>query len=315
MAFHDEVFPEDISYGSTGGPGFNTTVIELDSGAEMRFARWSTPRRKYDVAYGVKSLAQLSTLIDFYVTRQGALNSFKYKDFFDFTSASDHRSAHSMTDVILGTGDGSVTQFQLKTKYTSNTNTQYRTVTKPKTGTVLVSVNGVSTTAFSTNTTTGVLTLTSPPTAGHIVRAGFEYYVQVRFEESVDEVLELTYEDFASGGLGSVPLIEVIEENSHPETFDYGGSETIVKGQDFELEVANGRFQVLITTASSLTCTLPPAGDLELGGPHFYLKNSGANSITIADGSTTVLTLAAGDTIVLLVQSVASAQAYVGVVL
>ncbi len=315
MAYHNVTFPTDISYGSSGGPGFKTTVISLDSGAETRFARWSTPRRQYDVAYGVKTLAQLSTLIDFYITRRGALNSFRYKDFFDFTTAADHRSAHSTIDVIIGTGDGSVTQFQLKAKYTSSVGDQDRTVTKPKSGTVLMSLDGSTTTAFSFNTTTGVVTMDAAPALGVVVRAGCEFDVHARFGEGIDEELSLSYDDFSSGSLSSVPIIEVLDENTHSESFDYGGAGTVTSAVDFELQTSNGRFQVLTTTAASVVCSLPPAGDLELGGPHFYLYNAGAQNIVVKDGTTTILTLAAGATVVMLVYSVSSAQSYVGVVL
>ena len=315
MVYHDVVFPPDISYGSSGGPGFKTTVISLDSCAETRFARWSTPRRRYDVAYGVKTFDQLSILIDFFITRQGALNSFKYKDFFDFTTATDHRDAVSTLDVIVGTGDGVVTQFQLLKKYTSTAGDQSRVITKPVGSTVVASLDGVSTTAFSVNESTGIVTFGSAPGVGVVIRAGFEFYVHARFGEDIDEELSLSYDDFSSGSIGSIPIIEVVEENTDTESFDYGGSGTVTSAVDFELQTANGRFQVLTTTAASVVCTLPPAGDLELGGPHFYLLNNGAQSIVMKDGTATVLTLAAGATCVLLIYSVSSVQGYAGVLL
>ena len=100
-----------------------------------------------------------------------------------------------------------------------------------------------------------------------------------------------------------------------PESFDFGGATAYSKASDFQLEVSNGRFQRITTTSSGVVCTLPPAGDLELGGPHFYLQNAGSNSITVKDGATTVFTLAGGAMAVLLVYSVSGTASYVGVIL
>jgi len=57
MGFHEVRFADDISYGSSGGPGFSTNIVRLDSGAEVRIPRWSSGTHRYNVAYGLKSQA------------------------------------------------------------------------------------------------------------------------------------------------------------------------------------------------------------------------------------------------------------------
>ena len=52
--FHNVRFPEDVSYGTNGGPGFKTTVIDLASGHEQRNIDWSLARATYDAQYCVK---------------------------------------------------------------------------------------------------------------------------------------------------------------------------------------------------------------------------------------------------------------------
>lgn len=319
MAYHDVLFPEDISYGSAGGPGFKTTVIQLDSGAEQRFARWSTPRRTYEAKYGVKTLDQLSTLLDFYVARAGPLHSFRYKDFLDFTTAADHRSAHTDDDVHIATGDGTTRQFQLLAQYTSPTGNALRTITKPKSGTVLVSLDATPLVsgAFSVDLATGIITCTSAPTAGTVIRAGCEYYTHVRFGEEVDEALMLSLEDFSTGGVaGGVPLVEVIDEVAQAEDFDYGGSSYHSMTADVQLSGLSGRVVVLNPTTSGLKALLPSGGTLEPGGPHFYLVNANdANSVSVRDGTVALFTLAAASTAVVLVYKVSGVQKYVGIVL
>lgn len=53
--FHEVRFPTDISYGSNGGPGFLTNILELASGHEQRNIEWSLAKAKYDVQYGIKT--------------------------------------------------------------------------------------------------------------------------------------------------------------------------------------------------------------------------------------------------------------------
>ncbi|MCK4609475.1 MAG: DUF2460 domain-containing protein, partial [Gammaproteobacteria bacterium] len=59
-------FPDDISYGSKGGPSWNTSVITLNSGYEKRNKNWTNARYSYDVAYGIKTQAELLALVDYF---------------------------------------------------------------------------------------------------------------------------------------------------------------------------------------------------------------------------------------------------------
>ena len=55
-------FPDAISYGSVGGPSYNTSVIQTESGYEKRNINWLYPLNSYDVAFGVKSQANIRYL-------------------------------------------------------------------------------------------------------------------------------------------------------------------------------------------------------------------------------------------------------------
>ena len=79
MGFHEVRFPTNISYGARGGPSFNTAVIVLDSGAEERIPRWSTPRYKFDASYGIRSFDDLEAVIDFYIAMLGPAYGFRWK--------------------------------------------------------------------------------------------------------------------------------------------------------------------------------------------------------------------------------------------
>lgn len=171
MTFHDIRFPEDISYGSGGGPEYSTDIVITQSGHEQRNINWGEARARYNVAHGVKTQAQLDTLIAFFRARKGRAHSFRFKDWVDYTA----------TGQMLGIGDGTQTAFQLVKRYVSGAATEVRVITKPVSGAVLVFVDAVLT-AVTVNTSTGVVTFAEAPEAGAIISADYEFDVPVRFD-------------------------------------------------------------------------------------------------------------------------------------
>ena len=64
-SFHDVRFPEDIAYGTTGGPEFSTDVVVTHGGYERRNVNWEEARCRYNIAHGIKTQAQLEILMAF----------------------------------------------------------------------------------------------------------------------------------------------------------------------------------------------------------------------------------------------------------
>ncbi|MCU0842917.1 MAG: DUF2460 domain-containing protein [Thiobacillaceae bacterium] len=202
-------FPDDISYGSRGGPGWATTVIETDSGSEVRNQRWSYPRHEYDVAFGINTLARLEALLKYFHVVAGMAIGFRYKDWMDYKSC-DRADTPAATDCAIGTGTGALTTFQLVKVYTQGAYTRSRRILKPVAGTVLIAVDGAEKSAgthYNVDPSDGriVFTTGNIPTAGQAVTAGFEFDVPVRF--AVDR-LSINLNDYNSGA-AQVPLIEL----------------------------------------------------------------------------------------------------------
>ncbi len=173
MAFHEVRFPDDIAYGATGGPEFATSVVATASGYEQRNINWSAARGRWDVASGLKKQTQLDTLIAFFRARKGRAHGFRFKDWTDYKA----------TAQALGTGNGTVTTFQMIRTYASGGSTDVRTITKPVAGTVKVYLAGVlQASGWSVNTTTGVITFSTAPANGVAVSADYEFDVPVRFD-------------------------------------------------------------------------------------------------------------------------------------
>ncbi|ODT57907.1 MULTISPECIES: DUF2460 domain-containing protein [Paracoccus] len=206
MAFHEVRFPDNISRGARGGPERRTQIVELASGDEERNASWANSRRRYDVAYGIRRADDLAVVIAFFEARNGRLHGFRYKDWADYKSALPSQAITAI-DQQIGTGTGSQQTFQLGKRYTSGAQTWVRTIAKPVAGTVCVALGMVEQmSGWTLDTTTGVVTFTTAPAGGVIVRAGFEFDVPVRFDS---DTLDVTLDFERLGSITSIPLLEV----------------------------------------------------------------------------------------------------------
>lgn len=206
MAFHEVRFSDNISRGARGGPERRTQIVELASGDEERNASWANSRRRYDVAYGIRRADDLAAVVAFFEARNGRLHGFRYKDWADYKSALPSQTI-TATDQQIGTGTGSLQTFQLAKRYTSGPQTWVRTITKPVTGTVRVALGMVEQmSGWTVDTTTGVVTFTTAPAGGVIIRAGFEFDVPVRFDS---DTFDVTLDFERLGSITSIPLLEI----------------------------------------------------------------------------------------------------------
>jgi uncharacterized protein (TIGR02217 family) len=205
MPFDNVRFPTAIARGRTGGPERRTDVVLTGSGREHRNSRWADSRRKYNVGYGVTSLADIEQGIVFFEERRGRLHAFRFKDHADFKSCAANATI-AASDQVIGTGNGVAITFQLLKTYGTGSRKYARDIGAPVAGTVLVAINGTPTTSFSLDHTTGIVTFTTAPATGSSITAGFEFDVPVRFD--TDE-LAINLSHFEAGEVPDIPLIEV----------------------------------------------------------------------------------------------------------
>lgn len=150
-------FPENISRGASGGPGYNTDVPEMASGHENRNINWPLGRARYDVAHGIRTQAQMDTLIAHFRCVKGRGHGFRLKDWSDFTCT----AANGVLDTGNGTG---APIYQLGKRYVTGALEELRTINKPVSGQVAVQRNGSPVTIgaaagnISVDTTNGRIT-------------------------------------------------------------------------------------------------------------------------------------------------------------
>lgn len=206
QAFDDVLYPLPLGQDVGVSPEFSTNVSVTSSGHERRNSLWSDARLRFDVGPGLRSEAELGTLIAFFRARRGAARGFRLGDPFDFSSAGMTGNP-GPSDQHIGTGDGLQSRFRLVKNYGDGEEPQSRPVTRPRPDTLRVAIGGEETTAFTLESG-GWLSFDTAPPVGAAVTAGFLFDVPVRFAE---DRLDVTGATFAAGEVPSVPLVEIRE--------------------------------------------------------------------------------------------------------
>lgn len=206
--FHETLFPLDVSLQGRGGPERRTEIVSLGSNREARNARWNYSRRRYEAGYGVKTLAQLMKIVDFFEERRGRLYGFRWRDRLDHTSCAPG-NAISPLDQEIGIGDGALSEFPLFKHYGGSFARYSRPIVKPVSGSVRIAVDGEEkTTGILIDYITGFVRFATNqiPPVGSIITAGFLFDTPVRFDT---DYLEVDIEAFTAGDIPKIPIIEI----------------------------------------------------------------------------------------------------------
>jgi uncharacterized protein (TIGR02217 family) len=186
-------------------PTFSTAVVTTASGHEQRNAAWASGRLRFDAGPGVRSEADVQTLLAFFRARRGAAKAFRFRDPLD-QSSNGMAGVPTSTDVVLGIGDGVRVRFDLVKLYGAGDDAEVRRITLPVVGSIRVAINAVERTSGWQMGPAGSLLCETPPVAGAAVTAGFLFDVPVRFES---DQLDISGHGPLAGEVPHVPLIEV----------------------------------------------------------------------------------------------------------
>ncbi|MET0249899.1 MAG: DUF2460 domain-containing protein, partial [Sphingobium sp.] len=207
QAFDDVAFPIAIGREASLSPSFSTQIVESPSGHEQRSSDWADARLSFDAGPGVRSDADIGTLIAFFRARRGAARGFRFADPYDDRSGAAGMAPGPL-DQRLGVGDGVTSEFQLMRHYGDGEDAQARRITRPVPGTIRVAVDGVEQVAGWSHVGLGIIAFDVVPADGALLTAGYRFDVPVRFAE---DRLDINRATFAAGEAPSVPLVEIRE--------------------------------------------------------------------------------------------------------
>ena len=205
-AFSEERFPLRVAFGTSGGPERRTDIVRLSTGFEKRNQRQARSVRRYDAGSGLKSLADLAAVLEFFEAMRGRLTGFRFRDPLDHASAPLGQPISAL-DQTIGIGDGETATFCLVKVYGAGETAYARPIEKPVAGSVRIALGGIETVAGVTvDPSTGVVTFDAPPGEGAVITAGFAFDVPVRFDT---EQIAINIAAFEAGDIPTIPLIEV----------------------------------------------------------------------------------------------------------
>lgn len=216
--FVDVYMPDEIpGYPCNAEPRFSTTIVNVDSGAEQANRNWLHPLWRFTLPQAIRYWETVETLKDHWLVMGGPAQTWPFRDPTDFASIPLTMvpmlttPAIAMTDQVIGSGDGATINFQLVKNYSRPGATDYqRPIYLPIVDSVLISVNGVDVSGSNPWTISrpgGVITFTSPPSPGAVIRAGFLFDVEVRFES--DDSYASIVHNYNAGGFADLVLMGV----------------------------------------------------------------------------------------------------------
>ena len=143
-------FPDNIAFGATVGPTYQTVVTPIYSGREGRIVSWTQARIKFEVGMRTMLASQTAQLDAYFRSVKGRAYGFRIKDWTDFTD--------NGAGIFQPTSTANV--WQMVKGYSSGGSlNELRLIQKPVVGTVQVSWNGtLQTTTVTVDTTTGLVT-------------------------------------------------------------------------------------------------------------------------------------------------------------
>lgn len=216
--FIDEYAPPEMpGYPCISSPRWSTAITQVDSGAEQVNQRWAHPLYRFTLPEAVREMAVFEAVRDQWLAMAGPAHSWPFRDPLDFASVAlaipNREPTVSADDQEIGTGDGAKTRFQLTKTYVRGSQSYERRIHLPVVNSVVVSINGADPETLDPPITWtvsrpgGEIEFSSAPSPGQIVRAGYLFDVEVRFE--ADDSFDGIVRTFGVGGFADIPLIEV----------------------------------------------------------------------------------------------------------
>ena len=164
------------------GPAFQTTIVPLLGGYEDRNSDIPRAFFRFEVELKNRSMSEIDAFDIFLMGRRGAARTFLAR----------HPLYNTLTNEVIGTGDGSTAAFQVKQLFNDSVNPYYHywyTVQS-----LVIKVDGVTkTSGVHYNETDGLVTFTGGniPSGGspaQTITASGSTYVRVRFAEDYNPI-------------------------------------------------------------------------------------------------------------------------------
>lgn len=200
--FHEIRFPEDVSWGSRGGPTFKTQVFTSHRGFEKRNLDWMQPIMHFDVSYGIRQDSHILAVINFFNARQGRAHGFRYKNWGNYKLANEPFAA----------GDGANNRLPIWKMYNDSVNIRsykrlYKIVQGSVTGVTVAGVPATEGTDFSIDYNSGEIAFNTVQPYGTLINCvTLEFDEPVRFDM---DNMQTVIDAYNSNSISAIPLVGI----------------------------------------------------------------------------------------------------------
>jgi uncharacterized protein (TIGR02217 family) len=207
--FLEERLPVALKMGASYSDGYGVErATDPRTGHSYSRLRVANPARELVGSYTQATQTMWAGIIDLYHRSYGGHAGFRVR-FLDDHSTKNHTDAPTALDQPLDYVSSGV--YQLQKQYGAggtplSIGLPVRTIKKPVSGTVKIAVDGTPTTSFAVDTTTGLVTLDTPPAADAVVTGGCYFDIPCAFAEKFD----INTISFGYRETGQIRLVELL---------------------------------------------------------------------------------------------------------
>ena len=211
-SFLEERLPLDVRLGASWADDYEVLITTTAGGVEYRQLVHPFPVRSFHVNFTGDQADLWARVLALYHRAYGKFAGFRVKCRDDFSSNGMTGIPTPLDQVIPRLSAG---LYQLRKSYGTNGTAlaglghPYRTIYKPVAGTLLIGRGGGPIDvgfSVSVDPTTGIVTISPPPSAEDTITAGFWFDLPCRF----NSLIEVTALDPTFRDCGSIDLIELL---------------------------------------------------------------------------------------------------------
>lgn len=176
MTFIDSRLPQQVEINAVRREREPVDVVRTDGGFEVRNVRHAQGLFEYDVSFPPDGFEASVTEVVYAMWRasRGGLYAFRFRDW-------DPKN-NTLTDEVIGTGDGTTTAFQITQTHTIGGVSSVRNITRPVAAFTVKKDGVVQGSGYSIDYSTGILTFTAAPALDVEISVSGTYDIPVRFD-------------------------------------------------------------------------------------------------------------------------------------
>jgi uncharacterized protein (TIGR02217 family) len=213
--FKDLYAPSGLpGYPCNSSPRFNTQMVGVDSGDMQVNRRWQHPLYIFSLPEAIREQSVFEAVHAHWLIMGGPAHTWPFRDPLDFASADlpkpNTAPEITLTDQIIGVGDGVTRTFQLIKNYNSGAFSYVRTIYLPLTTSVLIGLDGAdpgTAMPWSVTRPGGLIVFDTPVDPGVQISAGYLFDNEVQYEN--DRSFDGIARTYTAAGIADLTLIGV----------------------------------------------------------------------------------------------------------